>query len=95
MKQRTEHLVKGDLVVINRSGLYHTWEPAVFIKASDVSITFIPFTSNSDKEHIRIRRSTQQRIYKITQDNLSLLDLEDYLNTKNIILNEDNSTSTT
>lgn len=74
MIQKIDNLKKGDLVVIESSGYLKRWETAVFLearldKATVISIRFWELEGQSNQ--INTRNSTQQRVYKITEDNLT------------------------
>lgn len=72
MIQKVDNLKKGDLIVV-----LGTFQDCIGIyikhKVRDglvVSVDFREFNRNYDSS-IRTRHSTQQRVYKITEDNLT------------------------
>jgi len=74
MKQKTDNLKVGDLIAINYNGYNHKWCCAIYIKSSKVSISYMNLSGYEN--HIRIRNSTTQRVYKITEDNLTSEELK-------------------
>lgn len=79
MIQKIDNLKRGDLIVINDRPLHSQWNTAVFISANIlkdldnlvVSITYVSLYHQDRTERINTRNSTQQRVYKITEDNLT------------------------
>lgn len=74
--QKVDHLKEHDLVLIG-FGWRQCFHPAIFVKASKVSITY-HILGSSRTGHIRTANSNYQRVYKITEDNLNELQLDFY-----------------
>ena len=105
MIQNIEHLKEGDLVAVLQ-GWSHKIEPAVYLKSTfyskDVpkSIHYLRLDSNVTHwlEHgyydrITVIHSTTQRIWKITEDNLTKEQLERYQTIKRKICQKKEKTN--
>ena len=88
-QQKTNHLKTGDLITVQKGWDKHVFY-AVYCFSSDVSITYKTLYENSPKhdylDHIRTRHSPNQRVFKVTLDNLSEDNLKLYKKVRKKVL---------